>query len=140
MDLIDGSFHVVDSSELAFKLAAIYAFKDGMRQGGAILLEPIMNIEVTTPEEYMGDVIGDLSSRRCKIESMTQKGNVKAIRGFVPLSEMFGYATSSRSLTQGRATFMMEPSYYAEVPKMIAEKIIKSSNTQEAIQERRSNR
>ena len=140
VDLVDGSFHVVDSSELAFKLAAIYAFKDGMRQGGAILLEPIMNIEVTTPEEYMGDVIGDLSSRRCKIESMTQKGNVKAIRGFVPLSEMFGYATSSRSLTQGRATFMMEPSYYAEVPKAIAEKIIKSSNTQEAIQERRSNR
>ncbi len=140
VELIDGSFHVVDSSELAFKLAAIYAFKDGMRQGGAILLEPIMNIEVTTPEEYMGDVIGDLSSRRCKIESMHQKGNVKAIRGFVPLSEMFGYATSSRSLTQGRATFMMEPSYYAEVPKMIAEKIIKSSNTQEAIQERRSNR
>ena len=96
-----------------------------------------MNIEVTTPEEYMGDVIGDLSSRRCKIESMTQKGMVKAIRGFVPLSEMFGYATISRSLSQGRATFMMEPSYYAEVPKNIAEKIIKISNTQEAIQERR---
>ncbi len=138
VDLIDGSFHVVDSSELAFKLAAIYAFKDGMRQAGAILLEPIMSIEVTTPEEYMGDVIGDLSSRRCKIEAMTQKGNVKAIRGFVPLSEMFGYATSSRSLTQGRATFMMEPSYYAEVPKMIAEKIIKTNNTQEAITQRRN--
>ncbi len=138
VDLIDGSFHVVDSSELAFKLAGIYAFKDGMRQAGAILLEPIMNIEVTTPEEYMGDVIGDLSSRRCKIESMTQKGNVKAIRGFVPLSEMFGYATTSRSLTQGRATFMMEPSYYAEVPKMIAEKIVKSNNTQEAIAQRRN--
>ncbi len=138
VELIDGSFHVVDSSELAFKLAAIYAFKDGMRQAGAILLEPIMNIEVTTPEEYMGDVIGDLSSRRCKIESMTQKGNVKAIRGFVPLSEMFGYATSSRSLTQGRASFMMEPSYYAEVPKMIAEKIIKTNNTQEAIAQRRN--
>ncbi len=136
--LIDGSFHVVDSSELAFKLAAIYAFKDGMRQGSPVLLEPIMNIEVTTPEEYMGDVIGDLSSRRCKIESMTQKGTVKAIRGFVPLSEMFGYATTSRSLTQGRATFMMEPSYYAEVPKMIAEKIVKAQNTQEAIQERRN--
>ena len=138
VELIDGSFHVVDSSELAFKLAAIYAFKDGMRQAGAILLEPIMSIEVTTPEEYMGDVIGDLSSRRCKIESMTQKGSVKAIRGFVPLSEMFGYATTSRSLTQGRATFMMEPSYYAEVPKMIAEKIVKNNNTQEAIAQRRN--
>jgi len=138
VELIDGSFHVVDSSELAFKMAAIYAFKDGMRQASAILLEPIMNIEVTTPEEYMGDVIGDLSSRRCKIESMTQKGNVKAIRGFVPLSEMFGYATTSRSLTQGRATFMMEPSYYAEVPKMIAEKIIRANNTQEAIEQRRN--
>src|SRR3989344_3099540 len=138
VDLVDGSFHVVDSSERAFKLAAIYGFKDGLRRGGAILLEPIMNIEVTTPEEYMGDVIGDLSSRRCKIESMTQKGNVKAIRGFVPLSERFGYAPSSRSLTQGRATFMMEPSYYAEVPKAIAEKIIKNSNTQEAIARRRN--
>ena len=137
VELIDGSFHVVDSSELAFKMAAIYAFKDGMRQAGAILLEPIMDIEATTPEDYMGDVIGDLSSRRCKIESMHQKGTVKAIRGFVPLSEMFGYATSIRSLTQGRGTFMMEPSYYAEVPKMVAEKIIKSSNTQEAIEQRR---
>ncbi|MEI8344562.1 MAG: EF-Tu/IF-2/RF-3 family GTPase, partial [Candidatus Omnitrophota bacterium] len=138
VELIDGSFHVVDSSELAFKMAAIYAFKDGMRQASAILLEPIMNIEVTTPEEYMGDVIGDLSSRRCKIESMTQKGLVKAIRGFVPLSEMFGYATSVRSLSQGRATFMMEPSYYAEVPKSVSEKIVKASNTQEAIAQRRS--
>ncbi|OGW92306.1 MAG: translation elongation factor G [Omnitrophica bacterium RIFCSPHIGHO2_02_FULL_63_14] len=126
IELIDGSFHVVDSSELAFKLAAAYAFRDGMKIANPVLLEPIMSIEVTTPEEYMGDVIGDLSSRRCKIESMTQKGNVKAIRGFVPLSEMFGYATSSRSLTQGRATFMMEPSYYAEVPKAIAEKIVKN--------------
>jgi elongation factor G len=131
VELIDGSFHVVDSSELAFKLAASYAFREGMRKAGAIILEPIMSIEVTTPEEYMGDVIGDLSSRRCKIESMTQKGNVKAIRGFVPLSEMFGYATTSRSLTQGRATFMMEPSYYAEVPKMIAEKIVKASTSAE---------
>ncbi|MBI4432701.1 MAG: elongation factor G, partial [Candidatus Omnitrophica bacterium] len=138
VDLIDGSFHVVDSSELAFKLAAIYAFKDGMRQAGAILLEPIMDIEVTTPEEFMGDVIGDLSSRRCKIESMTQKGTVKAIRGFVPLSEMFGYATSVRSLSQGRATFVMQPSHYEEVPKMIAEKIVKASNTQEAIAQRRT--
>ena len=138
VDLIDGSFHVVDSSELAFKMAAIFAFKDGMRQAGAILLEPIMDIEVVTPEEFMGDVIGDLSSRRCKIESMTQKGNAKAVRGYVPLSEMFGYSTAVRSLTQGRATFMMQPSYYAQVPKMVAEKIIKVSNTQEAIEQRRN--
>ena len=86
----------------------------------------------------MGDIIGDLCSRRCKIESNTQKGMVKAIRGFVPLSEMFGYATASRSLTQGRATFMMEPSYYAEVPKAISEKIVKTQNTQEAIAQRRN--
>ena len=137
VELIDGSFHVVDSSELAFKFAAAYAFREGMRQAKPVLLEPIMNIEVTTPEEYMGDVIGDLSSRRCKIEAMTQKGTVKAIRGFVPLSEMFGYATTSRSLTQGRATFMMEPSYYSEVPKAISEKIVKSSNTEEALAQRR---
>jgi len=108
-----------------------------MKQASAILLEPIMDIEVTTPEEYMGDVIGDLSSRRCKIEQMTQKGNLKAIRGFVPLSEMFGYATVSRSLTQGRATFIMEPSYYAEVPKNIADKIVKSVTAAEATEGRR---
>jgi len=138
VELIDGSFHVVDSSELAFKMAAIFAFKDGMRKASAILLEPIMDIEVVTPEEFMGDVIGDLSSRRCKIESMNQKGINKAVRGFVPLSEMFGYATSVRSLTQGRATFIMQPSYYAQVPKSVAEKIIKVSNTQEAIEQRRN--
>ncbi len=137
VDLIDGSFHVVDSSELAFKMAAIFAFKDGMRHANAVLLEPIMDIEVVTPEEFMGDVIGDLSSRRCKIESMTQKGANKAVRGFVPLSEMFGYSTAVRSLTQGRATFIMQPSYYAQVPKNVADKIIKVSNTQEAIEQRR---
>ncbi len=138
VDLIDGSFHVVDSSELAFKMAAIYAFKDGMRAAGAILLEPIMDIEVTTPEDFMGSVMGDLSSRRCKIESSSQKGYVKAIRGSVPLSEMFGYATAIRSLTQGRAGFVMQPSFYAAVPKNIAEKIIKVNNTQEAIEARRN--
>ncbi len=125
VDLIDGSFHVVDSSELAFKMAAIYAFKDGMRAANAILLEPIMDIEVVTPDEFMGAIVGDLSSRRCRIQSTGPKGNLKSIRGFVPLSEMFGYATSSRSLSQGRATFMMEPSHYEEVPKNVAEKIVK---------------
>ena len=138
VELVDGSFHVVDSSELAFKMAAIFAFKDGMRKASAILLEPIMDIEVVTPEDFMGQVIGDLSSRRCKIEAPSQKGQMKAIRGFVPLSEMFGYSTAVRSLTQGRATFIMQPSYYAQVPKNVAEKIIKVSNTQEAMEQRRS--
>ena len=124
VQVVDGSFHVVDSSELAFKMAAIYAFKDGMRKADAVLLEPIMDIEVVTPDEFMGPVVGDLMSRRCKIQAQSPKGNLKAIRGFVPLSEMFGYATSSRSLSQGRATFMMEPSRYEEVPRNVSEKII----------------
>ncbi len=124
VELVDGSFHVVDSSELAFKMAAIYAFKDGMRKADAVLLEPVMDIEVVMPDEYMGSIVGDLMSRRCKIQSQSPKGNLKAIRGFVPLSEMFGYATTSRSLSQGRATFMMEPSHYEEVPKNVSEKIV----------------
>jgi elongation factor G len=127
--LIDGSFHTVDSSEMAFKMAGILGFKEGMRQGSPILLEPIMKVEVTTPEDYMGDVIGDLSSRRAKIEEMTQKGNVKAVHGHVPLSEMFGYATAVRSLSQGRATYMMEPAYYQEVPKAFAEKVVKGAQS-----------
>ena len=134
---IDGSFHVVDSSEMAFKMAAIYGFKDGMRQGKAILLEPIMKIEVTRPENYMGDVIGDLSSRRCKIEEMVQKGNLKAVHGSVPLSEMFGYATALRSLTQGRGSYMMEPSYYQEVPKAVAEKVVTAAQGGPAARSRR---
>jgi elongation factor G len=122
--LIDGSFHEVDSSDLAFKMAGSIAFTDGLRKGKSILLEPIMDLEVTAPEEFLGDVIGDLNSRRCKIQSIKQRANVKAIRGFVPLSEMFGYATALRSLTQGRATYTMEPSYYMEVPANIVQEII----------------
>ncbi len=125
VQLVDGSFHVVDSSEIAFKMAAIYAFKEGMRKADAVLLEPIMDIEVVMPDEFMGPIVGDLMSRRCKIQSQSPKGILKAIRGFVPLSEMFGYATNSRSLSQGRATFMMEPAHYEEVPRMVAEKIVK---------------
>jgi elongation factor G len=121
--LIDGSFHEVDSSDLAFKMAASIAFNDGLKKGSPILLEPIMSIEVVTPEEYLGDVIGDLNSRRAKIESITQRGNAKLVKGLVPLSEVCGYATSIRSLTQGRATYTMEPSCYQEVPKNIMEKI-----------------
>ena len=122
--LIDGSFHEVDSSDLAFKMAGSIAFSEGLRKGSSILLEPIMDLEVTVPEEFLGDVIGDLNSRRCKIQAIKQRVNVKSIRGFVPLAEMFGYATALRSLTQGRATYTMEPSYYAQVPANISEKII----------------
>ncbi|MFH1189447.1 MAG: elongation factor G [Candidatus Omnitrophota bacterium] len=125
--LIDGSFHEVDSSDLAFHMAAILGFNEGMKNGKAVLLEPIMNLEVVTPDNYMGDVIGDLSSRRVKIEAIDDRGNLKVIKGLAPLSEMFGYATSLRSLTQGRASYTMEPSFYQEVPKNLSEKIIETS-------------
>ncbi len=120
----DGSYHDVDSSEIAFKMAGIFAFKEAFKRAKPVLLEPIMFVEVLVPEEYMGDIIGDLNSRRCVIQELTNRGHLKAIRGLVPLSEMFGYATSVRSLSQGRATFTMEPHTYQEVPKMVAEKII----------------
>jgi len=122
--LIDGSFHEVDSSELAFQMAAAIAFNDGLKKANPILLEPIMDMEIVVPEEYMGQVIGDLNSRRAKITSLTVRANVRAIRTYVPLAEIFNYATVSRSLTQGRASYTMEPSFYAEVPSHIAEKII----------------
>jgi len=122
--VFDGSSHDVDSSELAFKMAASIGFKDGVRRAKSVLLEPIMAVEVLVPEEYMGDVIGDLSSRRCKIEMMTDKGHLKVVKGLVPLAEMFGYATAVRSLSQGRATYTMEPHSYAEVPHAIAREII----------------
>lgn len=122
--LFDGSFHEVDSSEIAFKIAASQAFKSACKKASPNLLEPIMSIEVLTPEEYMGDVIGDLNSRRAKIISMEPKGNIKVIHGTVPLSEMFGYATVLRSLSQGRASYSMEPSHYEEVPRQIAEQIV----------------
>jgi len=122
--LVDGSYHDVDSSELAFKMAAGIALSDGMRKAKSVILEPIMDIEVIVPEEYMGSVIGDLSSRRAKIISLANKLNVNIIKAHIPLSETFNYATISRSLTQGRASYTMEPSFYAEVPSHIAEKII----------------
>ncbi|MBM3255555.1 MAG: elongation factor G, partial [Candidatus Omnitrophica bacterium] len=122
--LVDGSYHEVDSSEMAFKMAAGIALSDGMRKAHAILLEPVMDMEVTAPEEFMGTVIGDLSSRRAKIVSINPRANVRAIRADIPLAEIFNYATIMRSLTQGRASYTMEPSYYAEVPSHISEKII----------------
>ncbi|MFH1854495.1 MAG: elongation factor G [Candidatus Omnitrophota bacterium] len=122
--LIDGSFHEVDSSELAFRMAGSIALSDGLRQAKCKLMEPIMSLEVIFPEEYTGDVIGDLNSKRCRIQEVYQKGNLKAVKGNVPLVEMFGYATAIRSLTQGRASYTMEPSHYAEVPSNIVEKVI----------------
>lgn len=115
----DGSFHEVDSSEIAFKLAASMAFKSAALKAGAIILEPVMKVEVTTPEEHMGDVIGDISSKRGQIQEMTDRGNSKVVRAQVPLSEMFGYATSLRSMTQGRASYAMEFDHFSEVPKNI---------------------
>jgi elongation factor G len=124
--LFDGSFHEVDSNENAFKMAAIFAFKDGMKAASPALLEPIMAVEVETPEEKMGDVMGDLSSRRGVIQGMDDLPSGKAIKGEVPLAEMFGYSTTLRSLTQGRATYTMEFKHYAEAPKSVAEAIISS--------------
>jgi len=122
--LVDGSFHDVDSSEMAFKMAAGIALSDALRKAHSVLLEPIMDMEITVPEEYMGAVIGDLSSRRAKIGSINSRANVRAIRTDIPLSEIFNYATVVRSITQGRGSYTMEPSYYAEVPSHISEKII----------------
>jgi elongation factor G len=122
--LFDGSYHEVDSNENAFKMAAIFAFKDGMRAGSPVLLEPIMAVEVETAEEKMGDVIGDLSSRRGVILGMDDLPGAKAIKAEVPLNEMFGYSTTLRSLTQGRATYTMEFKHYAEAPKNVADSII----------------
>ncbi|MDP2944651.1 MAG: elongation factor G [bacterium] len=116
-----GSYHEVDSSEIAFKLAAIFAFKEACQKAGPILLEPIMKIEVTTPEEYMGNIIGDLSSKRGQIEEMSDRANIKVVKAKAPLSEMFGYSTSLRSMSQGRANYTMEFSHYAEVPKSVLE-------------------
>ncbi len=122
--LYDGSYHEVDSSEMAFKIAGSMAFKDAAKKARPVLLEPIMSVEVVTPEEYMGDVVGDLNSRRGKIQSMEKRGNAQVIRAEVPLSEMFGYATDLRSKTQGRATYTMQFAHYEDVPKGIADAII----------------
>lgn len=125
--LYDGSYHEVDSSEMAFKIAGSMAFKEGMKKADPVLLEPIMRVEVTVPEEYMGDVLGDMNSRRGKIEGTEARSGAQVIKGFVPLSEMFGYATDLRSKTQGRAVYSMETDHFEEVPKSIAEKILGNS-------------
>ena len=124
--LYDGSYHEVDSSEMAFKIAGSMALKEALKKGDSVLLEPMMKVTVITPEDYMGDVIGDLNSRRGQIQGMEARNGSQEIRAFVPLAEMFGYATDLRSKTQGRGQYTMEPSHYVEVPKSIGEKIIAS--------------
>ncbi|MCO6502195.1 MAG: elongation factor G [Acidimicrobiales bacterium] len=122
--LVDGSYHDVDSSEMAFRIAGSMALQEAARKAGVKLLEPIMEVEVTTPEEYMGDVIGDLNARRGKVEGLTQRGNSQVVKALVPMSEMFGYATDLRSKTQGRASYSMQFHSYQDVPESIAEQIV----------------
>ncbi len=124
--LVDGSYHDVDSSEMAFKVAGSMAFKEASKRAKPVLLEPVMAVEVVTPEEYMGDVIGNINSRRGQIEGMEPRGNAQVIRARVPLAEMFGYATDVRTMSQGRATYTMQFLHYAEVPHSIAEKLTES--------------
>ena len=124
--LFDGSFHDVDSSEMAFKIAGSMAFKDGAKKANPVILEPIMRVEITVPEEYVGDVIGDMNSRRGRMEGVEAQTGIQIIKGFIPLSEMFGYATTLRSKTQGRGTYAMEPSHYEEVPRNILDIIVAS--------------
>jgi len=131
--LFDGSYHEVDSSEMAFKIAGSIAFKEGARKADPVLLEPIMDVEVVTPEEYMGDVMGDLNSRRGRIEGISTRRDAQVVKAMVPLSEMFGYATSLRSMTQGRAIFTMQFSHYDEVPKSIAEQIVEKVRGKESV-------
>ena len=131
VSLVDGSYHEVDSSEMAFKIAASMAFKEGCKQAKSVILEPIMKVEITVPEEYMGDVIGDVNSRRGRMEGMDANDGMQEIHSFIPLSEMFGYATDLRSKTQGRGSYSMEPSHYEEVPKSVLETIIASRTKKE---------
>jgi elongation factor G len=122
--LLDGSYHDVDSSEMAFKIASSMCLRDAVRKAQNAILEPIMKVEVTTPEEYMGDVIGDMNSRRGQIQGMTDRANAKVIDAHVPLAEMFGYATQLRSLSQGRANYSMEFALYRDVPRNVQEEIV----------------
>jgi elongation factor G len=126
--LYDGSFHEVDSSEMAFKIAASMALKDGVRKGRPQILEPIMKVEVTVPEDFMGTVLGDLNSRRGRVEGMDARGNAQVIRAHVPLSNMFGYATDLRSMTSGRAAYSMEFDHYEPLPNNLAEEVMKKNS------------
>ena len=124
----DGSYHEVDSSEMAFKVAGSMAFKNGMRKAEPVIMEPMFKLEVVIPEEYMGDVMGDINSRRGRIEGMEERNGAQVIHGIVPLAEMFGYATSLRSKTQGRGVYTMQFEHYEPVPKSVQEAIIDGKN------------
>jgi elongation factor G len=128
IDIVDGSYHDVDSNEMAFKMAAIFALKDGLKNAKPILLEPIMKVEAVTPEEYQGDIMGDLNRRRGKIMSIETKTIVTSVNAEVPLSEMFGYATSIRSLSKGRASYSMEPSHFEQVPAQVLAAVLDQKN------------
>jgi elongation factor G len=125
--LIDGAYHDVDSSELAFKIAGSMAFKEAARRAGPVLLEPVMSVEVVTPDDFMGEVIGDLNSRRGHIQAMEERSGARVVRASVPLSEMFGYVGDLRSKTQGRASYTMQFDSYAQVPANVATEIIAKS-------------
>ena len=127
VQLIDGSYHDVDSNEMAFKIAGGMALKEGLKKAKSVLLEPIMDVEVVTPADYMGDIIGDLSSRRGKIGGMTERAGARVIGASVPLGEMFGYSTTLRSMSQGRAVYTMQFAHYEEVPKSKAEEIMSAN-------------
>jgi elongation factor G len=117
--LVDGSYHEVDSNEMAFKMAGSIGFREAARRGAPQVLEPVMKVEVTTPEDFLGDVVGDLNRRRGQIQGMEPRGNTQTVRALVPLAEMFGYATDLRSATQGRASYSMEFEHYSPVPKAV---------------------
>jgi elongation factor G len=127
--LIDGSFHEVDSSEMAFKIAGSMAVKDAVAKGEPRILEPVMKVDVTTPEDFMGDVIGNLNAKRGHIDGIDEHGTSRVVHALVPLAEMFGYATELRSMTQGRATYSMEFAHYAEVPTNLANELIAKSKS-----------
>jgi elongation factor G len=128
IEIVDGSYHDVDSNEMAFKMAAIFALKDGLKNAKSILLEPIMKVEAVTPEEYQGDIMGDLNRRRGKIMSIETKTIVTSVNAEVPLSEMFGYATAIRSLSKGRASYSMEPSHFEQVPAQVLAAVLDQKN------------
>jgi elongation factor G len=130
--LFDGSFHDVDSSEMAFKMAGIFAFKDAMKNANPILLEPIMKVEVSTPEEYQGELMGDLNRRRGQIQGMEAQGNACIIQAFVPLENMFGYSTDMRSLSSGRADYSMTPSHFEQVPQSLVQSIVETLSREPA--------
>jgi elongation factor G len=121
---VDGSYHEVDSSEIAFKIAGSLGFREGVKRADPVLLEPVMKVEVVTPEEFLGDVLGNLNARRGRVEGMESRGTAQVINAVVPLREMFGYATDLRSMTQGRATYVMSFAHYDNVPASIAEELV----------------